>query len=32
PFKSLLVLMQVFGFILIFMGVIEIIGHFRNKA
>jgi len=24
--------MQVFGFILIFMGVIEIIGHFRNKA
>lgn len=32
PFKSLLVLMQVFGFILIFMGVIEIVGHFRNKA
>ncbi|WP_173674493.1 DUF308 domain-containing protein, partial [Staphylococcus aureus] len=32
PFKSLLVLMQVFGFILIFMGVIEIISHFRNKA
>jgi uncharacterized membrane protein HdeD (DUF308 family) len=31
PFKSFIVLFQVFGFILIFMGLSEVIGYFRFK-
>lgn len=32
PFGSLLVLFQVFGFLLIFMGISEVVSHFQNHS